>query len=452
MKKQPKNPNRVSITETIGFLAANVGNLPLMALLSSFFMIFYTDVVKLDPAAIATLFLISKLMDGISDPVMGFLLDRFPRTKMGKFRPMLILGTIICSINYVLLWFGAVWSPVGKYAIVYISYLLLGWTFDIMDISLNSMMPVMTDDVKERNTLSLVKVIGFAVGSMVLTVVGPLLVANGTLKEYYILIFGSVAITLICSIGGALAMKERVKFEGTQEEKYSFRDLLSFFGLSPVLSLFITSLVFGIGTYLTSANTYFYTYVMGDLKLMSSVSMFQYMGMMPMMLLSPIVANKLGKKTACTMGLLVASAGYLMRLFSPTSYVLACAGTLLFGVGSGTFAPMAYGLQADNTNYVEYHTGKHAEAAIASLNSFITKVAQGIAGAVPGYVLAWTGYVENAAVQTQAATNGLIACAVALPGIMILIGGLVFLFGYKLPESEVQKISAALAEKHGAIN
>ena len=185
---------------------------------------------------------------------------------------------------------------------------------------------------------------------------------------------------------------------------------------------------------------------------MSSVSMFQYMGMMPMMLLSPIVANKLGKKTACTMGLLVASAGYLMRLFSPTSYVLACAGTLLFGVGSGTFAPMAYGLQADNTNYVEYHTGKHAEAAIASLNSFITKVAQGIAGAVPGYVLAWTGYVENAAVQTQAATNGLIACAVALPGIMILIGGLVFLFGYKLPESEVQKISAALAEKHGAIN
>ena len=40
MKKQPKNPNRVSITETIGFLAANVGNLPLMALLSSFFMIF----------------------------------------------------------------------------------------------------------------------------------------------------------------------------------------------------------------------------------------------------------------------------------------------------------------------------------------------------------------------------------------------------------------------------
>ena len=103
-------------------------------------MIYYTTVVGLDPKALATLFLISKVMDGISDPVMGFILDRFPVTKMGKFRPMLILGTIICVINYILLWFGAVWSPVGKYVIVYVTYLLLGWTFDIMDISKNSLL------------------------------------------------------------------------------------------------------------------------------------------------------------------------------------------------------------------------------------------------------------------------------------------------------------------------
>ena len=70
-----------------------------MTLLSVYFMIYYTTVVGLDPKALATLFLISKVMDGISDPVMGFILDRFPVTKMGKFRPMLILGTIICVIS-----------------------------------------------------------------------------------------------------------------------------------------------------------------------------------------------------------------------------------------------------------------------------------------------------------------------------------------------------------------
>lgn len=101
------------------------GNIPLMGLLSGFFMIYYTNVVGLEPAALATLFLISKVVDGISDPIMGYFLDKFPVTKMGKFRPMIILGTIICVINYILLWFGAVWIPVGKYVIVYVTYLLL---------------------------------------------------------------------------------------------------------------------------------------------------------------------------------------------------------------------------------------------------------------------------------------------------------------------------------------
>ena len=450
--KPATDAGKVSVSEKIGFVAANIGNLPLMSLLSSFFLIFYTDVVGLDPSRIATLFLISKIMDGISDPLMGFFLDRFPNTKMGKFRPMLILGTIICVINYILVWFGALWIPVGKYVVVYITYLLLGWTFDVMDIALNSILPVMSEDVKERNTLSLLKVIGFAAGSMVLSIIGPLLVANGTLKEYYILIFGSMLITLVFSVGGALLIKERVAFKGDEEEKYSFRDLLGFFRLPPVSSLFLTSLVFGIGTYLTGANTFFYTYVMGDLKLMSSVTMFQYMGMMPMMLLSPIIANKIGKKKACSIGLTLAGCGFLIRLLSPTSYILACIGTLLFGIGSGTFAPMAYGLQADNTSYVEYHTGKHAEAAIASLNSFITKVAQGIAGALPGYILSYSGYVPNSAVQTPSALRGLISSAVTLPGILLLLGALVFTFGYRLTEEEVSQISEELRIKHARIS
>ena len=148
-----KENQKVKLSEKIGMLMVCAGNIPLMTLLSVNFMIYYTTVVGLDPKALATLFLISKVMDGISDPVMGFILDRFPVTKMGKFRPMLILGTIICVINYILLWFGAVWSPVGKYVIVYVTYLLLGWTFDIMDISKNSLLPVMTTDDKETACL-----------------------------------------------------------------------------------------------------------------------------------------------------------------------------------------------------------------------------------------------------------------------------------------------------------
>ena len=164
MSEKSKNKRLVSWKKWDLFMVC-AGNIPLMGLLSGFFMIYYTNVVGLEPAALATLFLISKVVDGISDPIMGYFLDKFPVTKMGKFRPMIILGTIICVINYILLWFGAVWIPVGKYVIVYVTYLLLGWTFDIMDISKNSLLPVMSADDKERNSLSLFNALGTMIGS-----------------------------------------------------------------------------------------------------------------------------------------------------------------------------------------------------------------------------------------------------------------------------------------------
>ena len=211
---------KIGALEKVSFFLANVGNIPLMSLLSSFFTLFYTTIVGLDPAALGTLFLISKVADGISDPIMGYFLDKFPVTKMGKFRPMLILGTVICVINYIFLWFGAVWSPVGKYVIVYITYLLLGWTFDIMDISLNSLLPVMTAENKERNSLSLIKALGYGLGGAAISILAPIIVASGTLESYYILIFGSMAVTLVFSILGALGVKERVTPKGTDDERY----------------------------------------------------------------------------------------------------------------------------------------------------------------------------------------------------------------------------------------
>ena len=66
---------KIGALEKVSFFLANVGNIPLMSLLSSFFTLFYTTIVGLDPAALGTLFLISKVADGISDPIMGYFLD-----------------------------------------------------------------------------------------------------------------------------------------------------------------------------------------------------------------------------------------------------------------------------------------------------------------------------------------------------------------------------------------
>ena len=451
MQNTKEKHMKVGFGESLCYLMTNIGNIPLMSLLGTFFLIFYTDVVGLDPTKLATLFLISKVVDGISDPIMGFFLDKFPVTKMGKFRPMLIIGTVICVINYILLWFGAVWAPVGKYVIVYATYLLLGLTFDIMDIALNSMLPVITSDNRERSKLSTIKAVGYTVGSLVLSIVGPLIVAEAKLESYYVLIFGSMAVVLLCSIGGALGVKERVEFTEAQEEKYTFKDLIKILFTGPVLVTFLANLVRGIGTMASSgAATFFYNYVMGDLSLMAGVSGVSIFGTLPGMLLSPILSNRVGKKKVYLLGSLIIALSFVIRLFMPTSLTLVYVGTIIYSFGNGLVFPQLYGIQADNTMYIQYTTGKRAEAAVASLSSFITKLGMGISGAIPGYLLAAFGFVTGAETQPESINTGILICVLILPIVFSILGSLIYGFGYKVTKEDVDNMSAKISEQDSA--
>jgi Na+/melibiose symporter-like transporter len=97
---------KLKFGEKLSYLLATMAPYPLLGLTSGYLMIFYTNVIGLNPIAIGTLFLLSKIMDGISDPINGYLIDRLPRTKFGKYRSVMIGGTIVCCLNFLLLWFG----------------------------------------------------------------------------------------------------------------------------------------------------------------------------------------------------------------------------------------------------------------------------------------------------------------------------------------------------------
>lgn len=105
---------KIKLREKLSFALLHIGVSPILLVVSTFLMIFYTDIVGLNPVAVGTLFLVARIMDGVSDPFMGYVLDHMPRLKMGKFRYLLIVGVIVCCINFLLLWFGPVWATTGK--------------------------------------------------------------------------------------------------------------------------------------------------------------------------------------------------------------------------------------------------------------------------------------------------------------------------------------------------
>lgn len=442
-------PEKVSKLEKTSFILANLGNIPLMTLLNSFLLLFYTNVIGLNAAAVATLFLIAKLTDGLTDPIMGFILDHIPVGRMGRFRTTLLWGSVICGINYILLWFGPAWAPSGKMVVVYITYILLGITFDVMDISLNSMLPVMTDDLKERNTLSAIKGASYMLGTLILVVVAPLIVSSGTLQSYYILIFGTVAIVIIFSILGSLGIHERIAPSHDPDMKYGLKDLFKILTYRPVISYFVAGFIPGIGAQIGNAvGTFYSIYVLGSLSVMSMAGGIVFIGIMSSLIISPLLINKFGKKRIWIISTLISMFAMAIRIIDFRSIPILLVSSLITGISAGMSSPLGYGIQADNTNYVEHITGKRVEAAVASLSSFITKCSQGIGGAIPGYILAATGYINGASQQPQTAINGIIICAVFLPIVFSFVGLLVMQFGYNLDKKQIEIINMDLKNKH----
>ena len=441
------NQDKIKMREKLSFAMANFGNIPIMTLINGYLLIFYTNICGLSPAACATLFLIARFLDAINDPLVGFIIDHLPTRKMGHFRPTLILGTILCSVNFLLLWFGPMLSTSGKLAIAYVSYILLGVLFPVMDISLNSLLPVMTEDMKERNSLSTIKGLAYVIGALVIGVADPLILGDTSNKQGYInLVLIMTAVIFFFSIIGTMGVKERVKPQ--MENSYSVKELFKILSQKPVYITFLAVLLYSIGSNIVNAaNTYFYTYIFEDLTLASIITLITCVAVFPATMVIGNLIGRFGKKKMYAIGLALAGLAPIIRLLDVRSIPLLIVSVLIAGIGAGFAAPLNYGIQADNTDYIEVSMGIRAEGAVASLSSFVSKCAMGIGGAIPGYLLQLAGFDSKAAVQNDDVINVIVLCVLILPAIVNVVAIVIFSKGYPITKEKLNEQTYLLREK-----
>lgn len=441
------NQDKIKMREKLSFAMANFGNIPIMTLINGYLLIFYTNICGLSPAACATLFLIARFLDAINDPLVGFIIDHLPTRKMGHFRPTLILGTILCSANFLLLWFGPMLSTSGKLAIAYVSYILLGVLFPVMDIPLNSLLPVMTEDMKERNSLSSIKGLAYVIGALVIGVAAPLILGDTSNKQGYInLVLIMTAVIFFFSIIGTMGVKERVKPQ--MENSYSVKELFKILSQKPVYITFLAVLLYSIGSNIVNAaNTYFYTYIFEDLTLASIITLITCVTVFPATMVIGNLIGRFGKKKMYAIGLALAGLAPIIRLLDVRSIPLLIVSVLIAGIGAGFAAPLNYGIQADNTDYIEMSMGIRAEGAVASLSSFVSKCAMGIGGAIPGYLLQLAGFDSKAAVQNDDVINVIVLCVLILPAIVNVVAIVIFSKGYPITKEKLNEQTYLLREK-----
>lgn len=384
--------------KNVAYLFLNIGNIPIMTIVSSFLAVYYVDILGMNEYAVGTMFLIARIFDGINDPIIGGIIDRIPGNKLKKFIRILMIGAVICSINYLMLWLGPVIVATDlKMIVAYISYLLLGVTFPIMDISLNSLLPILSEEREERETLSSIKVIGYGIGTVIIEMIIPIILTKfgSSVRVYSYIIVAFVLIVLTFTIGGAVGLKKSNYFEKSYVKCKKINGISSFFRVFTNRNVFYTFLsgilFYTANAMLATSNTYFVIYYLGNVKYLVYVTIATYsLEMFVVLLVSPFT-KKWGIKNVFVLGLIISGIGLFIRFIpwnnnynSFASLLFSCA---IYGVGYGLVMILFYDIQAENVDIVYKQEKIEAEGTIAALMSMVNKFGKGIGGGIPLYIL-----------------------------------------------------------------
>ena len=136
---------REKIAYGLGDTASNIVFQTVMLFLS----FFYTDIFGISPAIVGTLFLVVRIFDAVTDPLMGALTDR-TNSKYGKFRPYLLWLSIPFGLISILAFTTPDLSDQGKVIYAFVTYGLLMAAYTAINIPYSALGGVLTADPKER--------------------------------------------------------------------------------------------------------------------------------------------------------------------------------------------------------------------------------------------------------------------------------------------------------------
>ncbi|MFO7657131.1 MAG: glycoside-pentoside-hexuronide (GPH):cation symporter, partial [Bacteroidales bacterium] len=270
---------KLSIVEKVGYGLGDTASNILYQAWNFFLMIFYTDVFGIDARIAAFMFLITRLWDMITDPIMGMIADR-TNTRWGKFRPYLLWMAVPFGVLAFAMFITPDWGQNMKIVYAYASYILATMAYTAINIPYSSMMAVITPNPKERTTLSQYRFFFAFIGQLLITTFTLPLAKffgnnpahsgyNETLGYSQVLgyqttmgVFGAIAIVLL--VITFLTTRERV--QPPKEQKTSFLDDLKNVSKNfPWLIIFIACVFWLIHNMIRNGMVaYYFDYVNGE--------------------------------------------------------------------------------------------------------------------------------------------------------------------------------------------
>lgn len=447
-----KDPRKVGFGQVLAWNSRAVSQgIGLMVV--GYLSLYCTDTLMMPPALVGTLLVISKLLDGVSDIIAGYIVDR-TNTRFGKGRPY-----EFCIIG---MW-AAIWlmftcpptiSLAAKCVWVLLMYALVNSVFYTL-LTANSTVYMCRAFRYQEQYVSLSST--GAIISMVcvaaFNIAIPKLVETyGVSTSGWSFLMACIAIPM--ALIGMLRfffIKETndidVKSESGENVKVSFRDVIALLKNNPyiyivAIILFVCNLVTNMGV-----NVYYFTYIVHDLGLLGAISAIQLLAI-PFMLAVPAILKKISISRLILAGCLISTVGYAINQFAGASVPLLGVAAVLFGLGSMPISMLINLMIIECADFNEWKGNQRMEGTLGSVTGFATKIGAALGAGVLGVLLSASGYVADAASIPDSALNMIRALYGIIPAVLWALTAASLLL-YKL-DKKMPEIRAALEAKRAA--
>jgi len=441
---------QLSRRNRIGYGVGDFGiNLYLISAMT-YLLYFYTDIFGLSAAAASGVFLVARVVDAVTDPLMGMIAER-TRTRWGRLRPYLIFGALPLALVSVATFTVPDLGETGRLVWAYVTYVLFGIVYTVVTIPYSALTASLTDDHQERTLLSTIRMaFAFAGGYLISVGMLPLVGLFETPEQGFqmaLIIFSVIATVLLWLTFSNTA--ERIQPPATQT--LAFADSLKAVFANPplliVMVLFTCSMLSF--TVRQTVTLYYFKYNLGREDLISLFFGITFPVMFVSLLIVPKLAQWLGKGGAIIAGAVVTIVGCVGLYFTPYEaitwvFVWSC----VVALGGTPLAVLGWAMIPDTVEYAQWKLGLRADGAIFSFASFFQKLGKAVGGAGVAAALAVGGYVANME-QTPSAISTIHVLMTLVPaGIMLVM--IVAARLYPLDEKTHRQIVAELHERGAA--
>ena len=398
----PTKKDDVQSKEVLAYSVAGLGQNIICQLVTTFFMLYMTDVAGVSATWLAWMFLAARLFDALNDPVMGSIVE-MTRTRQGKMRPYLKYSPIPIAILTVLLFVNLPVGETGKFAFGTVIYLLWGIAYTSVDVPYWGLASSMTSDTEKRNTILTVARLFCTIGSGAVSVFIPIIIGDNTIATQRILY---PIVALVCVLiavptfwVGYKGTKERF-YDAETDGKFTLIKNLKLLGKNkPALLIILVGVLGSLRTIYMTTAVYYAKYNLQNFELAGVIFLLVVPGGLAATLLTPVLSKRFGKKTIFIWSHIIGGALlvllYIIGLPNGTSKAAQIAFYIIIiiaGVPSGFSNIMTYSMIADSIDYLEDKTGERAEAFCFSLQTFISKIGMAMTAFVTLMVLGEYGY------------------------------------------------------------